>query len=64
MSVPVTHVYVNRPSPFGGTQHTTLCGRMALPTLKQSASHIVNCKLCLKKSSAFSCSRRKTMKNT
>lgn len=46
---PVTHVYLSRPGPFGGMIHTTLCGRMALPTGKEQNETPVNCKLCLKK---------------
>lgn len=50
MSKPVTHIYINRPGPFGGTIYTTLCGRMALPTEKTSADpYRVTCKLCLRK---------------
>jgi hypothetical protein len=49
-SKPVTHVYVSRPNHFGGTTHTTLCGRMADPSRTANTSPTVNCKLCLKKS--------------
>jgi len=44
----VTHVYVSRPGPFGGTLHTTLCGRMADPSRTMNTSADVNCKLCLR----------------
>lgn len=46
---PVTHVYISRKGPFGGTVHTTLCGRMALPSENRKDSETVNCKLCIKK---------------
>lgn len=49
-SGPVNHVYISRSGPFGGTVHTTLCGRMALPHRNESKSEEVNCKLCLRKS--------------
>lgn len=52
MMSPVNHIYVNRPGPWGGTFHTTLCGRMALPTEKVSATSEVTCKLCLRKKSS------------
>jgi len=43
---PVNHVYISRPGPFGGTVHTTLCGRMALPLRNESKAKVVTCKLC------------------
>ena len=51
---PVTHIYISRPGPFGGTVHTTLCGRMALPTDKDTGAP---CKLCRKKKAALAAIR-------
>jgi hypothetical protein len=44
----VTHSYINRRNPFGGTLHTTRCGRMALPANDTRETSGVTCKLCLR----------------
>lgn len=52
--MPVAHVQIYKPSAFGGTKNTTLCGRLASGEDMNIADRPedVTCKLCLRRLTA------------